>query len=138
MLGRAAGSVDVYACDTTLVVKNPDTSAASGCPCVSVAVGGGVSLAVISCMSWGNGMHAMVAKGVVTRQTAQSAGVCSARSDCIVVISWLSERKPEDKLPDRDPTEIQPGGWLCSRRANEALRRVVDVFVEVTRDQEMG
>ena len=80
----------------------------------------------------------MVAEGVVTRQMAQSAGVCSTRSDCIVVISWLSERKLEAKLPDLDPTEIQPGGRLCSRRSKEALRSVVDGFVEVIRDQVMG
>lgn len=55
-----------------------------------------------------------------------------------MVISWLSERKLEAKLPDLDPTEIQPGGRLCSRRSKEALRSVVDVFVEVIRDQVMG
>ena len=55
-----------------------------------------------------------------------------------MIISWLSKRKLEAKLPNLDPTEIQPGGWLCSRRSNEALRRVVDVFVEVMHDQEMG
>ena len=77
-------------------------------------------------------MHAMVAKGVVTRQMAQSAGVCSTRSDCIVVIYWLSERKLEAKLP------VQPGGRLCSRRSKEALRSVVDGFVEVIRDQVIG
>ena len=57
---------------------------------------------------------------------------------CIVVISWLSERKLEAKLLDLDPTEIQPGCRLCSRRSKEALRRVVDVFVEVIRDQVTG
>ena len=93
---------------------------------------------MISCRSWGSGMHAMVAKGVVTRQTAQSAGVCTTRSDCIIVIFWLSERKPKAKLPDLDLTEIKPGGWLCGRRSKEALRRVVDVFVEVIRDQVTG
>ena len=83
-------------------------------------------------------MHAMVAKGVVTRQMAQSAGVCSMRSDCIMAISWLSERKLEAKLPDLDPTEILPGGQLCSRRSKEALRSVADGFVEVIHDQVMG
>ena len=48
-----------------------------------------------------------------------------------MVISWLSERKLEAKLPDLDPTEIQRGGQLCSRS-------VVDGFVEVIRDQVMG
>ena len=55
-----------------------------------------------------------------------------------MVIFWLSKRKLEAKLPNLDPTEIQPGGQLCSRRSKEALRRVVDGFVEVIHDQVMG